>query len=254
MSIKIKRFHIVTLTAALCGTIFTPTIASASLTDSVLKMCIEGRLPEGESNNLIDLIEKTKVVQSRYGESAIAICYTKLTGKESVFIQGEGVVYGDAAEIKSNRDKELIDLRCKILDEISELHSAIAASEAGLKEYRSSLDDRKSEARIAIAKECFDWAKSDRRAALTNTVCSSVFLEGGLPNSDVGGLTSADALDIMATAALAAAEIEIKKKYLEIIVRQKLTPEEWLAKQEVGNAPETTSSEPEWLKRPNACE
>jgi hypothetical protein len=47
---------------------------------------------------------------------------------------------------------------------------------------------------LATIQECSSWFEDDARAALTNDVCNSIFVSGGLPNSEISGPSTSEIL------------------------------------------------------------
>lgn len=74
----------------------------------------------------------------------------------------------------------LLDRKCRIEADIFELERVEASLLQGLEFLQGQ---NQGNALAETITECSSWFLEDRRAAMTNDICSTIFLERGLPNS-----------------------------------------------------------------------
>lgn len=118
--------------------------------------------------------------------------------------KGEPLVYSAVARaFVSPAAAEAVRQRiCELQDVITETRETIRQADA-------AQQDRRIETLAVTTQECSAWFEDDARGALTNDVCNSIFVSGGLPNSEVSGPTTSEALLAEITNTNAHTELEI---------------------------------------------
>jgi hypothetical protein len=77
---------------------------------------------------------------------------------------------------------------------ICELQEVLAETNLTLQQAEAAQQDRRIDTLAATIQECSAWFNSDPRSALTNDICNSIFVSGGLPNSEVSGPSTSEIL------------------------------------------------------------
>jgi hypothetical protein len=77
---------------------------------------------------------------------------------------------------------------------ICELQEVLAETNQTLQQAEASQQDRRVDTLAATIQECSAWFNSDPRSALTNDICNSIFVSGGLPTSEVSGPSTSEIL------------------------------------------------------------
>ena len=77
---------------------------------------------------------------------------------------------------------------------ICELREVLVETNQTLLEAEAAQQDRRIDTLAATIQECNSWFNSDPRSALTNDICNSIFVSGGLPNSEVSGPSTSEIL------------------------------------------------------------
>lgn len=199
--------------------VFTATISNAATKAQKIEACLNNQLSPEAAKDLATEIEVWLNVFSTYVQQNAGECYTKITGKPSAFISGEGLVF-EAAQIEAaksklkqraiaedankaiieqlNQELEQLKLalpalakespivrrrqRCELLEARSKLKSSIEDLKAAYNENTAKLNTLKREATNEALKECDQWYSENKRASLTNTVCKDLFSEFGIPS------------------------------------------------------------------------
>lgn len=200
--------------ATAIASLLTPFAAHAATKADSLSSCIEGALSPDESEVLLtEILEWTHLYTDANREN-VGACYEKLTGELAAFVQGEGLVFGSEAQqviverqrLQAKAEAETIrrneavlrqsmireELKCSLLEEWDVLSGEKAAADDVLNADELVQDARKSEAYIETYMACSDWFSTDRISALTSAVCSPMFRELGLPDSEISGPTYAE--------------------------------------------------------------
>jgi predicted nucleic acid-binding protein len=92
---------------------------------------------------------------------------------------------------------------------ICELQEVLAETNLTILEAEAAQQDRRIDTLAATIQECSAWFNSDPRSALTNDICNSIFVSGGLPNSEVSGPSTSEILLAELTNQNASTELEI---------------------------------------------
>jgi hypothetical protein len=92
---------------------------------------------------------------------------------------------------------------------ICELQEVLAETNLTLLQAEAAQQDRRIDTLAATSQECSSWFNSDPRSALTNDICNSIFVSGGLPNSEVSGPSTSEILLAELTNQNASTELEI---------------------------------------------
>jgi hypothetical protein len=92
---------------------------------------------------------------------------------------------------------------------ICELQEVLAETNLTLLQAEAAQQDRRVDTLAATIQECSSWFNSDPRSALTNDICNSIFVSGGLPNSEVSGPSTSEILLAELTNENASIELEI---------------------------------------------
>jgi hypothetical protein len=92
---------------------------------------------------------------------------------------------------------------------ICELQEVLAETNLTLLQAKAAQQDRRVDTLAATIQECSLWFNSDPRSALTNDICNSIFVSGGLPNSEVSGPSTSEILLAELTNQNASTELEI---------------------------------------------
>jgi hypothetical protein len=92
---------------------------------------------------------------------------------------------------------------------ICELQEVLAETNLTILEAEAAQQDRRVDTLAATIQECSSWFNSDPRSALTNDICNSIFVSGGLPNSEVSGPSTSEILLAELTNQNASTELEI---------------------------------------------
>jgi hypothetical protein len=77
---------------------------------------------------------------------------------------------------------------------ICELREVLVETNQTLLEAEAAQQDRRIDTLAATIQECNSWFNSDPRSALTNDICNSIFVSGGLPNSEISGPSTSEIL------------------------------------------------------------
>jgi hypothetical protein len=77
---------------------------------------------------------------------------------------------------------------------ICELREVLAETDQTLQQAEAARQDRRVDTLAATIQECSAWFNSDPRSALTNDICNSIFVSGGLPTSEVSGPSTSEIL------------------------------------------------------------
>jgi hypothetical protein len=77
---------------------------------------------------------------------------------------------------------------------ICELQEVLAETDQTLQQAEAARQDRRVDTLAATIQECSAWFNSDPRSALTNDICNSIFVSGGLPTSEVSGPSTSEIL------------------------------------------------------------
>ena len=92
---------------------------------------------------------------------------------------------------------------------ICELREVLVETNLTLQQAEAARQDRRVDTLAATIQECSLWFNSDPRSALTNDICNSIFVSGGLPNSEVSGPSTSEILLAELTNENASIELEI---------------------------------------------
>jgi hypothetical protein len=77
---------------------------------------------------------------------------------------------------------------------ICELQEVLAETNQTLQQAEAARQDRRVDTLAATIQECSAWFNGDPRSALTNDICNSIFVSGGLPTSEVSGPSTSEIL------------------------------------------------------------
>jgi hypothetical protein len=181
------------------------------------------------AQTLFDLIETCEQAVLNPDQQNVSVALSDLRSRKHIYldeviergeqclskISGEPVKYLDEhGFIKA----AVVTRRCELIDEYIALGMTLPALEATEQAKRSNA------IRQTVA-ECDAWLLEDERAALTNSVCSDLFLDIGLPEDR----------DVRAGASVTATERELEAilDQLEIIrTRNRLPEDYWQEQQE----------------------
>jgi hypothetical protein len=105
---------------------------------------------------------------------------------------------------------------------ICELQEVLAETNQTLQQAEAARQDRRIDTLAATIQECSAWFNSDPRSALTNDICNSIFVSGGLPDSEVSGPSTSEIL-------LAELINENASTELEILIESGMLLETFLA-------------------------
>ena len=140
------------------------------------------------------------------------------------------ILRGAAAAIRQTeevRQEVVLDRKCELEDEIFDLYQQLETNEAILNELITTYQ---ADALSEVVRECQDWYVESRRESITNEVCNSIFLEYGLPNSQVSETVDQArfaATEAASRLALLEAELDIIKQHdmlLQDYFEQLVTP------------------------------
>ena len=171
-------------------------------------------------------------------QTAANICVSEGMGREMVFQLGLGqfIPLEEYEEIRSQeaaaqaaREEEAAALqaieedRAKAVNaRICELQEVLAETDQTLQQAEAARQDRRIDTLAATIQECSEWFNNDPRSALTNDICNSIFVSGGLPTSEVSGPSTSEIL-------LAELINENASTELEILIESGMLLETFLA-------------------------
>jgi hypothetical protein len=154
-------------------------------------------------------------------QTAANICVSEGMGREMVFQMGLGqfIPLEEYEEIRSQevaaqaareeeeaaaqaaREEEAAALEAieeatakAVNARICELQEVLAETNQTLQQAEAARQDRRVDTLAATIQECSAWFNSDPRSALTNDICNSIFVSGGLPTSEVSGPSTSEIL------------------------------------------------------------
>ena len=152
---------------------------------------------------------------------------------------------------------ERLKLRCQMLDELEETEEKLERIYSKLEDLRRDAEESKDAVRDAALGatiiECYDWVAADRRAALTNPICSKIILENGLSITGSSFNQWGEIAALEQEARYNRAMIENTRMYLEALVEKNMLPQEWRDFLEKGKEKPFEFESPKWLLRPLAC-
>jgi hypothetical protein len=167
-------------------------------------------------------------------QTAANICVSDGMGREMVFQQGLGqfIPLEEYEEIRSEEAAAQAALEAEaaareankeatakaVNARICELQEVLAETNQTLQQAEAAQQDRRIDTLAATIQECSSWFNSDPRSALTNDICNSIFVSGGLPNSEVSGPSTSEIL-------LAELTNEIANTELDILIAFGMLPE-----------------------------
>lgn len=211
------------------ATFYGTTVSAATKLDQ-MESCLNGSLTKQQSDTLLNEINEWLFISSPVLQSKIAECHEKLTGFPSEFVMGKGVLSGPEMEAIQDRKTVLLRRKCELKDEIMDAKTAILPLQEVLEKAKRSEFGRQQEALLETVLECQRWATEDRREALTNSVCSEILREVGLPNSEIKGPTYQEVQTATVQLRLLQSEIAEKNASIRTIDTEAMLPAEYALK------------------------
>jgi len=150
-------------------------------------------------------------------ESDGLTCYREAFGvRDAIFVPSRGR-YSSAAnssELEREADEQRRELALEnekkaVRQRICELREVVTKTRTTIRQAEAAQQERRIETLAVTIQECSAWFKDDARGALTNDVCNSIFASGGLPNSEISGPTTSEALLAEEINTYAKTELEI---------------------------------------------
>ncbi|AGI67249.1 hypothetical protein OAN307_c15760 [Octadecabacter antarcticus 307] len=109
--------------------------------------------------------------------------------------EAEEVAAQAAREAEEVALEEIEEATAKAVNaRICELQEVLDETNQTLQQAEAARQDRRVNTLAATIQECSAWFNSDPRSALTNDICNSIFVSGGLPNSEVSGPSTSEIL------------------------------------------------------------
>jgi len=180
-------------------------VLTASTASANIYSDCEAAVANGETSRVVRLaatIRGFNLIPGRFRDTA-AICVSAA--------EGELVTYSPEA-----REFVPVAKQQALRQRVCELRDILAETNETLQEAEAAQQDRRLETLAATIQECSAWFEDDARGALTNDVCNSIFVSGGLPNSEISGPTTSEALlaEVINTNAKTELEIVIESGML----------------------------------------
>ena len=190
--------------------------AAAQSQGQIANKCIEDLENDFQQDTAALVAELTswKNVFSPNLRSIGSQCLSGLTGTEWGYSDnlGKFVTQDVLTEMRLATEATSEAVRVRVC----ELRDILAETNETLQEAEAAQQDRRLETLAATIQECSAWFEDDARGALTNDVCNSIFVSGGLPNSEISGPTTSEALlaEVINTNAKTELEIVIESGML----------------------------------------
>jgi hypothetical protein len=136
-------------------------------------------------------------------QTAANICVSEAMGREMAFqlglrqfipLEEYEEIRSQGAEAQSAREAIEEATAKAVHARICELQEVLAETNQTLQQAEAARQDRRIDTLAATIQECNSWFNSDPRSALTNDICNSIFISGGLPNSEVSGPSTSEIL------------------------------------------------------------
>jgi hypothetical protein len=136
-------------------------------------------------------------------QTAANICVSEGMGREMAFQlrSGQFIPLEEYEEIRSQEAaakaalEAIEEATAKAVNaRICELQEVLAETNQTLQQAEAARQDRRVDTLAATIQECSAWFNGDPRSALTNDICNSIFVSGGLPTSEVSGPSTSEIL------------------------------------------------------------
>ena len=170
-----------------------------------IKACLAGELSAEERDKLLADMEDWKTVFSSYVEENIGPCYTSLTGKVSVFVNGQGItldpvlvesilaakekekIESEQARLKKEEEQKkrmaLMDLSSCLEDKLQKLDTLTTAILNTYSDNNTKLINDRTYA------ACIDLHERDPNAAILNETCRQVFRSNFHPELELDSMS-----------------------------------------------------------------
>jgi hypothetical protein len=125
-------------------------------------------------------------------QTAANICVSEGMGREMAFQlrSGQFIPLEEYEEIRSQE----ATAQAAREEEEAAAKAALEAIEEATAKAVNARQDRRVDTLAATIQECSAWFNGDPRSALTNDICNSIFVSGGLPTSEVSGPSTSEIL------------------------------------------------------------
>jgi hypothetical protein len=186
---------------AIFSFVFAVGVALASSASADIYSDCEDAISRGDDAAVQRMVSRIRtfgyVAMGRH--TAANICVSEGMGREMVFQRGSGQfipleeyegIRSQEAAAQAAREAEAKAVNARIC----ELQEVLAETNLTILEAEAAQQDRRVDTLAATIQECSSWFNSDPRSALTNDICNSIFVSGGLPNSEVSGPSTSEIL------------------------------------------------------------
>jgi hypothetical protein len=216
---------------AIFSFVFAVGVALVSSASADIYSDCEDALSRGDDAAVQEMASEIRTYNhvSYWNLTAANICVSEATGREMAFLPrlrqfipleeyeeimsqaaaAQSAREAEAAAAQSAREAEAAALeeaeaaalqaieedRAKAVNaRICELQEVLAETDQTLQQAEAARQARRVDTLAATIQECSAWFNSDPRSALTNDICNSIFVSGGLPNSEVSGPSTSEIL------------------------------------------------------------